>query len=129
MPNTKTIKTFCAEVAALFHPERIILFGSHAEGRQTPDSDVDILVVMPFTGRGVDKALEILNAVNPSFPIDLLVRTPEQVEKRLAMGDFFMREITEKGKTLYEVSHERVGEKGGRGSCHGTARASGSKVA
>ncbi|HJS18166.1 MAG TPA: hypothetical protein VJ785_05435 [Anaerolineales bacterium] len=44
-------------------------------------------------------------ATKPGFPIDIMVRKPEEIRKRLAMGDFFLREITEKGKVLYEASH------------------------
>lgn len=35
-------------IAADFHPQKIILFGSHAYGRPTRDSDVDLLVIMPY---------------------------------------------------------------------------------
>jgi hypothetical protein len=44
-------------------------------------------------------------ATRPKFPIDIMVRKPSELKKRLAMGDFFLREITEKGKVLYEAAH------------------------
>jgi predicted nucleotidyltransferase len=103
--TTKEIKRLCEKIAREFHPEKIILFGSHAYGKPEWDSDVDLLVIMPFNGRHTKKAIEILNRVNPSSALDLLVRTPQQVEKRLAMGDFFMREILERGKVMYEADH------------------------
>ena len=87
-----------------FNPSKIILFGSYAHGKPTEDSDVDMLVVMKFKGRGARKASEILVATDPRFPIDLLVRTPAQIRTRLKLGDFFIREITQKGKVLYEAS-------------------------
>jgi hypothetical protein len=46
-----------------------------------------------------------LDRLNPATALDLLVRTPKQVEQRLAMGDFFMREIIERGKVMYEAPH------------------------
>lgn len=95
-----------------FSPERVILFGSYAEGRPTEDSDVDILVVMPTRNSPVDQSVEIRLAVRPSFPVDLLVRTPEKVRERLAIGDTFMRQILEKGKLLYEADHRGVGQQG-----------------
>ena len=101
----KQIRKLCDQIASEFHPERIILFGSHAHGRARPDSDVDLLVIMPFEGRPTRQAIEILNRLNALTPIDLLVRTPEQVQERLALGDRFMREIVERGKVMYEAHH------------------------
>jgi predicted nucleotidyltransferase len=104
--SQKTISSFARQVARQFNPEKIILFGSYAYGKPTEDSDVDMLVIMPFKGKGVHKATEILLATDPRFPIDLLVRTPEQITTRIKMGDFFIREITQKGKVLYEAAHK-----------------------
>jgi predicted nucleotidyltransferase len=92
-------------IAREFQPEYIILFGSYAYGTPDQNSDIDLLVVLPYEGKSVRKALEILNKVNPSMPVDLLVRTPEQVEERLANNDWFMREIMEKGQRLYAANH------------------------
>ena len=99
------IKKLCEKIAREFRPQKIILFGSHAYGKPQWDSDVDLLVIMPFKGRHTGKAIEILNRLNPTTALDLLVRTPQHVEKRLAMGDFFMREIIEQGKVMYEADH------------------------
>ena len=98
------IRKFANQVAKQFHPNKIILFGSYAYGKPDEDSDVDMLIIMPFEGKGAHKATEILLATDPRFPIDLLVRTPEQVKTRLKLGDFFIREITQKGKVLYEAT-------------------------
>ena len=103
--TTREIKKLCERIAREFRPEKIILFGSHAYGKPEWDSDVDLLVIMPFNGRHTRKAIEILNRVNPATGLDLLVRTPQEVEKRLGMGDFFMREIIERGKVMYEAPH------------------------
>ena len=102
--SRREISAFARQVARQFHPNKIILFGSYAYGKPTEDSDVDMLVVMKFKGRGARKASEILLATDPRFPIDLLVRTPAQIKTRLKLGDFFIREITQKGKVLYEAS-------------------------
>jgi hypothetical protein len=41
------------------------------------------------------------------------VRTPEEIKQRLEIGDYFMQEIMERGKVLYERDlPERVGSKG-----------------
>ena len=96
------IRSFVEEVVNRFSPERVVLFGSHAAGDPTSESDVDLFVVMDFEGRPYQQAYEIRRSVKRSFPLDLLVRRPKDVERRLRMGDFFIREILEKGKVLYE---------------------------
>lgn len=105
MNSSAEIQKLCEQIARDFRPERIILFGSYARGTPTPDSDVDLLVIMPFEGRHTQQAIRVLNKLNALMPIDLLVRTPEQVRERVAMGDFFMREILEQGKVMYEADH------------------------
>ena len=105
MVDIKEIKDLTSQIAREFNPDRIILFGSYAYGQPGNDSDVDILVVLPFKGKPVRKAIEIRNKVNAGVPLDLIVRTPEQVADRIAQNDWFMREILERGHTLYEANH------------------------
>jgi predicted nucleotidyltransferase len=105
MIDPKSIADLCERIARQFRPQRIILFGSYAYGSPTEDSDVDLLVILPFEGQGMRKAAEILTHVNPRFPVDLVVRTPEEVRQRLAWNDFFLREVIEKGRVLYESAH------------------------
>jgi predicted nucleotidyltransferase len=105
MVEPERINELAERIAREYHPDRIILFGSHARGTATDGSDVDLLVIVPFEGQPARKAIEILDRLDPHFPIDLLVRTPEQVEQRLQLGDFFMREIVESGRILYEAAH------------------------
>jgi len=97
------IQEFGRQIGREFGVERVILFGSYAQGAVTEDSDVDILVIGPFEGRSVDKSVEIRMKLRPCFPVDLLIRTPEKVRQRIQLGDDFMREILEKGKVLYEA--------------------------
>lgn len=103
--SKRTIQTFARKIAKEFKPQKIILFGSYAYGKPTEDSDVDILVIMPFEGRGTKKTTEIWMATKPNFPVDLLVRTQEQINTRIELGDFFIREIVGQGKVLYESTH------------------------
>lgn len=105
MATSQQIEGYCQAIAREFQPEKIILFGSFAYGEPSPDSDIDLLVIMPFEGGPPEQAIRILNRLNVLAPIDLLVRSPKQVEERLAMGDLFMREIVERGRVMYEASH------------------------
>ncbi len=101
----KDVLSLSRRIAEEFHPRQIILFGSYAYGHPHRGSDVDLMVVMPFRGRSVAMSRKILERVVPKMPIDLLVRTPEQVRKRLKWNDFFLREIFARGKVLYETVH------------------------
>jgi uncharacterized protein len=101
------IKKLCGQIASEFKPEKIILFGSQAYGKPTAESDIDLLVVMPYKGSPFRQAGEILKRVIPRvgvLPIDLIVRTPKQVEERLAIGDQFINEILGRGKVMYEAA-------------------------
>jgi predicted nucleotidyltransferase len=116
------IRRFAREVAERFHPQKIVLFGSHAYGKPHADSDVDILVVMPARNQ-LDQAVRISLAVDPPFPLDVIVRTPHNMKWRLAEGDSLLREIIAKGKVLYEAPDGGVGAKGrSRPSRGGKAR-------
>src|SRR5258706_8338400 len=101
----KHIRELCKEIVERFRPQKVILFGSYAYGVPNADSDIDLLVVMPFEGRMHEQAVKIRKGLKSAMPIDLLVRTPEQVRERVEMEDFFMREIVDQGKVLYETSH------------------------
>jgi predicted nucleotidyltransferase len=103
MISRTRIRHVCDQIVRLFKPQKIVLFGSYAGGKPTEDSDVDLLVVMPFRGKGFRKAAEIRARIDADFPLDLIVRSPREVERRLTWGDFFLSEITEKGEVLYEA--------------------------
>lgn len=97
------IREFSRKLVEEFRPQRVILFGSHARGTATEDSDVDLLIILPFEEKSVAKSVEMRMKLRPEFPVDLIVRTPENVRKRLEMEDTFMREIMEEGMVLYEA--------------------------
>jgi len=104
MTTLEQIQEVAQRIGEEFSPQRVILFGSYAYGRPTPDSDVDLLIITFFEGSAVAKSVEIQLKVRPPFPVDLIVRSPEKVQERLEMGDGFMREVLAKGKTLYETN-------------------------
>ena len=106
------IRRFARRIAERFHPEKIILFGSYAYGRPNSDSDVDLLVVMP-TRNEIDQSVRITEEIDADFFLDLIVRTPRKLERRLRWGDWFLREIVSRGKVLYERRDGGMGRKGG----------------
>lgn len=105
------IRRLVGQIAARFHPERIYLFGSYAYGTPHQDSDVDLLVVMSARNE-INQAIRIRQATDHPFPLDLIVRTPENLRWRLAAGDWFLREIVNRGRLLYEQTDARVGAQG-----------------
>jgi hypothetical protein len=114
------IQAFANQVAERFQPARIILFGSYAYGKPTPDSDVDLLVIMPYRGSGPEAAGRIRTACPRSFPMDLIVRTSKEVERKVRAGDPFLIEVTTKGVILHEAAGSRMGRQG-RSRLHGRA--------
>lgn len=102
MVAMQDIEALSRDIAREFDPERIILFGSHAYGTPSEYSDVDVLVIMPFEGSGFRKSVEVLERVRPGFPIDLIARRPDDIERRYGEGDPLVREAIDRGKVLYE---------------------------
>jgi predicted nucleotidyltransferase len=102
MVDERRIAKLSERIVREFQPERIILFGSYAYGQPRPDSDVDLLVVLPFEGKAFRKSVEILNRISPEFSVDLLARRPEDTARRYAEGDPLIREALDHGKVLYE---------------------------
>jgi predicted nucleotidyltransferase len=101
------INAWCRKVVREFRPDRIVLFGSFADGTPTDDSDVDMLIIMPLARgqRDVRMAAAIRQRVQAGFPMDVIVRSPRQITKRLAEGDGFIAGILRDGRLLYENKH------------------------
>lgn len=102
MATMADIEQVSKTIAQEFNPQRIVLFGSHAWGTPGPDSDVDMLVVLPFHGKSWRMAAAMREKLKVTFPLDLLVRTEGQIAERLQRHDSFISEIVEKGKVLHE---------------------------
>lgn len=95
------IQEVAQKIAKEFQPEKIILFGSYAWGKPGPDSDVDLFVAKE-TENTRESTRAISRAIFPRFfPLDILVYTPEQIKRREKRGDFFIKDILQKGRILY----------------------------
>ncbi|HDL64014.1 MAG TPA: nucleotidyltransferase domain-containing protein [Proteobacteria bacterium] len=103
MISINNIQTMIQPLVHDYNPEQIILFGSYAGGSPTEDSDVDLLIVLPFKGKSIHKAVEMRLKLRSSFPVDLVVRTPAKVRERLDLDDQFMINIFKTGRILYEA--------------------------
>jgi predicted nucleotidyltransferase len=111
--STEAIIAFVDGIVAGFKPQRVILFGSYASGSPTADSDVDLLItrkrwsMSPLTAAG-----KIRVELGVPFAMDLIVRSEAEVRRRITGGDAFLREVLEKGITLYAADDARVGGQG-----------------
>ncbi len=104
-PVAATLPAALERLVARVRPRRVILFGSYAYGRPTPDSDVDLLVVLESPLPFLERQALVSEVLYPRpFPVDLLVLTPAELAERLAGGNRFFAEITRRGRVLYEQS-------------------------
>lgn len=105
LPVGEALPVAIQRIIEELQPEKIILFGSYAYGNPTPDSDVDLLIIMETDAVSKERSWAVSRLLLPrTFPVDILVRTPQEIKGSLAKGDFFIREIITEGKVLYERS-------------------------
>jgi len=91
------IRLLAKKIKEKFNPQKIILFGSYAHGIPKRSSDLDLLIIMDTDIPVRKQAFLIRRELKESIPIDVIVRTPQQVEERVKLGDFFIKQIIQKG--------------------------------
>ena len=87
-----------------YGPRKVILFGSYAYGEPNEDSDIDLLIIKNTKKRPIDRWLEVKKLLRGRvlrLSVSPLVYTEEEIEDRIAMRDFFVKEILERGELLY----------------------------
>jgi predicted nucleotidyltransferase len=97
------IREMARQIAEKFQPQKIILFGSYARGNPRPESDVDLLVIMDTPLKEHEQSLQIRRYLGVMFGLDLIVRTPKKLAERIQMGDWFLRDVLQEGKVVYEA--------------------------
>jgi predicted nucleotidyltransferase len=98
----KEIQNITQQIIEKYKPEKIVLFGSAARGKQDLDSDVDLLIIKKQTPLyGADRIRELSRIIERNLPLDLLIYRPEEFEKRVQMGDPFLKSVLKEGKVLY----------------------------
>ena len=112
MVTADRIIAYVDQIAENFHPYRIVLFGSYAQGTPTPDSDVDLLIIKKrWSASPLTVAGKIRVALGVPFAMDLIVRTEGQIEREMSARDF-MQSVMRKGITLYAADDQGVGSQG-----------------
>jgi len=95
------IKNIVQQLVEKYRPEKIILFGSAVKGKFGSDSDLDFLVIKEDKTRHLKVEQKLHKIINYNIATDFLFLRPKEVAKRLNLGDFFLKEVFEKGKVLY----------------------------
>jgi hypothetical protein len=104
MPTQDDIQRVAHVIAQRFQPRKIILFGSRAHGTPRPDSDADLLVILPFDTSEYRMMGDLLNAIYPTSGFHLVPQTPEKLEHRYRTGDRFICDAVDRGIVLYEAA-------------------------
>lgn len=92
------------KIAKHCRPEKIYLFGSVSDGSEHPYSDIDLLIVKesdkkrPFRTKEI---FEALRGVDREYSVDPIVYTQKEIDERVAMGDFFVKEVIDNGRLVY----------------------------
>ena len=101
--NSEHISTMTDRIVRDFHPEQIILFGSHARGEAHPHSDIDLIVVFSECADKRKAAIEIRRALKDMpVPKDIIVSTPEELERKQNWVGSVLRYAQQEGVILYD---------------------------
>ena len=100
----KDIREIAQQIVERFRPQKVILFGSYAQGKPTKDSDVDLLVIMKTNEKPVHTAARISASIDHPFPLDVLVMGPEEFEETKAVVGGLAYPAYHWGKVLYEAN-------------------------
>lgn len=103
LQEDQTLAELIRRLVAVFSPERIYLFGSRARGDIGPDSDYDLLIVVPDNASAEQKrsrlAYEALRGTRPAA--DVLVVTKQHFDSRLHLAASLPGIVAREGRLLY----------------------------
>lgn len=96
------IEKSVTKIKNAYKPEKIFVFGSYAEGKLTSDSDIDFFIIKKTTKTRQERQREVSRIlVDREVPMDIIVFTPAETEKRKKIGDSFVLNILNSGKLVY----------------------------
>lgn len=98
MAKRDKIKEIVERIKLAFHPQKIFLFGSWAWGEPAEDSDIDLFLVMDSDLRRDERSRQVQEIFSDrTYPLDIIVYTPKELEESLARENPFIKEIVSKG--------------------------------
>lgn len=110
MITRETITAIATKIFQSLNPDKIILFGSYAWGKPEIDSDLDLFIVMESKDRPIKRAVSVRHVLRDLYvPMDILVRTPDEIQHRIDIGDPFIKKILRDGQVIYARNSPRVG--------------------
>jgi predicted nucleotidyltransferase len=99
------IENIIEQIVRLYKPDKVILFGSLAEGQIHESSDIDLFIIKnDVPEMGVDRIRQLDRLIKYRLATDFIVYRPDELDRRLKMGDPFIKNILDKGKVLYEAA-------------------------
>jgi len=102
MTSVKAVENITNEIARKYKPEKIIIYGSFANGKAKKNSDLDLLIIKKTKKERTKRHLELDGLIlNREIPLDILVYTPGELKKKLLAGNTFFKEIVNNGKIVY----------------------------
>ena len=105
VPDKTLLDVIIERIVSTAQPKRIILFGSAAEGRMGPDSDIDLLVIMPDGVHRRNTAKTIYKKLSGmGFSKDIVVVTESDILKNRDNPSLVIHPALKNGKELYHVS-------------------------
>lgn len=100
--SSNEIQEIVNQICKNYNPEKIIVFGSFLKGKLRKDSDIDLMIVKSTQKDYFKRTYEVRRYLDTDIPLDILVYTPQELKERCSLGDYFIQEILDKGKILYE---------------------------
>jgi len=99
----KIISKIVKKIKEEYQPEKIVLFGSYAYGKPTKNSDIDLLIIKESNKRRIDRFCEVRKIIRDikGISIQPVVLTKDELNKRIKVGDDFIKEILAEGKVLH----------------------------
>ena len=104
MKSEREIEWIVKRIAEGYRPLKVILFGSYAGGQPTDDSDIDLLILKETSDRFIDRWVKVRKLISDPtrrIPVESIVMTPEELDRRIARGDQFFQDIVARGRLLY----------------------------
>ena len=102
--SLELLNNITSRIVNAIHPDKIILFGSHAWGKPSKDSDIDLLVILEHSNQpSYRRAREVYRSLRGlKIPVEVLVRTSDEVARGLRVKTSLERKILDDGMVLHE---------------------------
>lgn len=99
------IESIIQKIVENIKPEKIILFGSYVSGEVTSDSDIDLLIILNTHLCAAERQRLVSRLLYPRVaPMDIVVKTPAEIQSAQQKVDPFIHEILRNGIVLYARS-------------------------